>query len=138
MLKLGELFGKKDASKEPEKPMPFRIMTEFIPYKLYFNRKGTVSLHIRLKNLTGEPLMSSLIIELPKQLGFGEIGLTKEKEIRLGVLSPNEERESHIEVSGDNVTDKGEYTIAVTALAHYRDYGHILNAVRKRISLNVV
>ena len=35
-------------------------------------------------------------------------------------------------------TDPGEYTVTLTAMAHYRDYGHVINAVKKRTTLSVV
>jgi hypothetical protein len=34
--------------------------------------------------------------------------------------------------------DAGDYTMTLTAIAHYRDYAHVLNAVKKRTTLSVV
>ena len=43
-MKILDLFGKKDASSELNKTLPYRIMTEFTPYKLYANRRNSVML----------------------------------------------------------------------------------------------
>ena len=40
-------------------------------------------------------------------------------------------------IHGDAGTDKGEYTLSITAFIHYRDYGHVLNAVKKKAVLEV-
>ncbi len=137
-MKLPNLFGKKDVSSELEKASPYTIRTVFVPYKLYANRKGSAALQITLANATTEPLMTSVVVALPKQLSFGQIGIDKEKEVRLGTLGPKEEKEASIDIFSDAGTDKGEYTLQVSVFAHYRDYGHIINGIKKRVQLEVV
>ncbi|VVB77210.1 Uncharacterised protein [uncultured archaeon] len=136
-MKILDLFGKKDASSELSKTLPYRIMTEFSPYRLYANRKSSVLLMLKLKNLTTEPVLGSVVIELPKALSLDSTGLSAAKELRLGTIAPGEERESKVEIHGDAGTDKGEYTLSITAFIHYRDYGHVLNAVKKKTVLEV-
>ena len=70
-MKILDLFGKKDASSEMGKTLPYRIVTEFTPYKLYANRKSSVLLMMKLKNLTNEPV-----------LGLGRSGGPKSAEPR--------------------------------------------------------
>ncbi|MGI0141581.1 MAG: hypothetical protein ACREBF_02950 [Candidatus Micrarchaeales archaeon] len=137
-MKFPNLFGKKDVTGEVTKPSPFRILTEFVPYKIYANRKSSVTLSVKLKNLTTEPLMSSVVVKLPKQLSFDQMGLNQEKEVRLGDLGTNDEKEARIEIYGGPGVEKGEYTMGITAFAHYRDYAHVLNAVSKRTTIEVV
>jgi uncharacterized membrane protein len=137
-LKIFGPFGKKNVSEDLTKKSPYRIMTEWMPYKLYSGKKSTSSLTIKLKNMTGEALLTSVVAEVPKQLGFDEIGLTKQKEVRLGYLAPEEEKEVRIDVYNSSGADPGDYTVSLTAIAHYRDYGHILNAIRKRAMISVV
>jgi uncharacterized membrane protein len=132
------LFGKKDAVSELTKVSPYKLSTEWVPYKLYSNRKSSSTLVVRLKNVTNEILLTSVVAELPKQLGFEAVGLSKEREVRVGELPPGEEREVRLEVYSSMNTDPGDYTLNLTAMAHYRDYGHVLNAVKKRVSLEVV
>lgn len=138
IMKLFNLFGKKNVSDDISKAAPYRIITEFVPYKLYANRKSVSSLVVKLRNNTSEPLMTSLVVEVPRQLSLDEMGLQKAKEIRAGDVAPNEDKEFRTEIFGNQGTDKGDYTISVTAFAHYRDYGHVLNAMKKRTSIEVV
>ncbi len=137
-MKFPDLFGKKNVANEIQKETPYRILTEFVPYKLYANRRSSSMLSIRLKNLTKETLMSSLVVELPNKLSFDQIGMTRQREIRIGDLAANEEKESRIDVFSDVGTEKGDYTLTITAFAHYRDYGHVLNAIKKRTDIEVV
>jgi len=132
------LFGKKDASEDLIKGMPYRISTEWVPYKLYASRKSSSTLVIRVKNMTKEVLLTSVVIELPKQLAFDNISIEKEKELRLGELAPDEEREIRTEVMTTLSSDPGEYTLSLTAIAHYRDYGHVINEVKRRVAVEVV
>ncbi|MGB9732921.1 MAG: hypothetical protein ACP5P2_02145 [Candidatus Micrarchaeia archaeon] len=137
-MKIFSLFGKKDVSGELSKQAPYRIMTELVPYKLYSNRKSNVMMLIKIKNMTSEPLLSSVVIELPKGISFDEMGLANSKEIRIGELAPNEEKEIRADIYSNSGTEKGEYTVVLTAFAHYRDYGHVLNAMKKRSVIEVV
>src|SRR5271157_4845776 len=126
-MKILDLFGKKDSSSELNKTLPYRIVAEFTPYKLYANRRNSVLLMLNVKNLTNEPVLGSVVVELPKMLSLDDVGMSTAKELRLGTLAPGEEKESRVEVHGDAGTDKGEYTLSITAFIHYRDYGHVLN-----------
>jgi uncharacterized membrane protein len=132
------LFGKKDVSKELVKGSPYRLFTEWVPYKLYANKNSSCTLNVKLKNMTNESLLTSVVVELPDTLGFDHMGMVKQKELRIGDMGPNEEKEIGLEVFGGLGSDAGEYTITLTAMAHYRDYGHIINAVKKRTTLQVV
>ncbi|MDE1825630.1 MAG: hypothetical protein KGH61_00450 [Candidatus Micrarchaeota archaeon] len=137
-MKLPNFFGKKNVADEVARQPPFRLLTEFVPYKLYSDRRSSTTLGLSLKNLTGEPLMSSIVIELPKQLSFDQMGLNHEKELRLGDLAASEEKNARVEIFGGTSVEKGEYTINISAFAHYRDYGHVLNAIKKKSSIEVV
>lgn len=132
------IFGKRDVSADIEKSSPYRISTELVPYKLYSHRSGGASLFVRVKNITKEVLLTSVVAELPQQLGFDEIGVSKQREVHVGELAPDEEKELRMDVFNTLNADVGEYTLTLTAIAHYRDYAHVLNAVKKRTTLNVV
>ena len=132
------IFGKRDVATELTKSSPYKLTTEWVPYRLYANKNSSALLIIKIKNLTPEVLMTSVAAELPKNLAFEQMGLSKEREARLGDLGPNEEKEIRMEVFSGLTSDAGEYTIGLTAMAHYRDYGHILNAVKKRVLIEVV
>lgn len=137
-MKILNLFGKRDVSADLEKPVPYKLAIEFLPYKLFANRRSSSSMFIKIRNMTQEPLMTSLVIDVPTQLSLDETGLTKTKEVRLGDIPSETEKECRIDVYSSSSTDKGEYTISLTAFAHYRDYAHVLNSMKKRTALNVV
>ncbi len=133
-----DIFGKKDVSTDLSKDVPFMIRTEFTPYHLKSMEQSKVSLNIGVRNVTGEPVLGSVVVELPKRLSFDSIGASKQKEIRLGMMADKEEKNANVDIYGGTGTDKGTYTLTVTAFIHYRDYGHVINEVRKRTALEVI
>lgn len=133
-----DIFGKKNVSDALGARFPYMMKTEFVPYKLRSRERSSSTLIVNLKNITGEPVMGSVVVSVPRQLSLDSTGLAKEKEVKLGSMAPNEEREAKIDVYSDVGTDKGEYTITVTSFVHYRDYAHILNSMRKRTVLEAV
>ncbi|MGC8478635.1 MAG: hypothetical protein ACP5NE_01765 [Candidatus Micrarchaeia archaeon] len=137
-MSIFNIFGKKDVGSDLMKSPPYRIVTELVPYHIESNKKSSATLFIKLANLTSEPVLTSIVVETPSQLGFDEMGLSKEKEIRIGNMKPKEEKEIKVEVYGGLSTDKGAYTVSLTAIMHYLDYGHVINAVKKRMIINVV
>jgi len=132
------IFGKKDVSADITKNIPYRLVTEWTPYKMFSGRKSSVLLKVKLKNLTNEVLLTSLVVELPNKLSFDEIGMSKQREVRVGELAPEEEKEIGLNVYNGTDADPGEYTVSLAAIAHYRDYGHIINAIKKRTTVQVV
>jgi len=93
---------------------------------------------VKVMNITKEVLLTSVVAEVPGQLGFDEMNLSKQREVRLGELQPNELKEVRIPVYSSMKSDAGEYTLTLTAIAHYRDYGHVLNMVKKRVAVEIV
>lgn len=138
MVNFFGLFGKKNVADELTKQLPYRLYTEFVPYKLRANQKNSVRMFINIKNLTSEPALSSVVVEVPNGLSLDETGISKQKELRLGTLAPNEEKQVSIDIFADTGTDKGEYTLSLSAFVHYRDYGHVLNGVKKKTILEAV
>lgn len=132
------IFGKKDVASDLAKPSPYRVSTEWIPYKLYARKKSSAMLVIRLRNMTQEILLTSVVAELPKTLAFDTINVASQRESRIGEMAPGEEKELRFEVFSGLNSDPGEYTLNLTAIAHYRDYGHVINAVKKRVTVEVV
>lgn len=137
-MSLFNIFGKKDVSSELMKNPPYKLSVELVPYRLEAGKKSSAILYIHLANMTTEPVLTSVVIETPPQLGFDEMGIAKQKEIRIGSMNPREEKELRAEVFGGFNTEKGSYTLSLTAIMHYRDYGHVINAVKKRLMVNAV
>lgn len=133
-----DLFGKKDVGTDLRKQLPYNITTEFVPYKLKANTRGSTTLVVNLKNMTESPVTSSVVVEVPERISLDSTGMSKEKEVRLGTLAPNESKDAKVEIFSSAGTDKGEYTLTITAFIHYRDYAHVLNAMKKRTILEAV
>lgn len=130
-------------SKSPEASAPakspvFALAVAFRPLRLNARSENSVDLLMHLTNLDEKPVMCSVVIELPKGLGFDGVGLHKTKELRLGNLEGKVEKELAVTIVGNNQTPPGLYRIQVTAYSHYRDYAHVLNSVSKTIELRVV
>lgn len=133
-----DIFGKKDAAKEITKGPPYSVATELVPYKLYAKKGSSATLKIKLKNLTKDILLTSVVAEVPAKLGFDEMLVSKQRELRVGEVNPDEEKELNLALYSSLGSDPGEYTLTLTTIAHYRDYAHVLNAVKKRVSVEVV
>jgi hypothetical protein len=133
-----DLFGKKDVSGDITKKSPYTLRVRFNPYRLVANKNNSVNMVLSLKNVTGEPLLTSVVVKAPKLLSFDQMGLGNAREIRFGYLPPKEQKEINVEVFGRVQTPPAEYKMLITAFCHYRDYAHILNSVSKKISLRVV
>lgn len=133
-----DLFGKKDVKENLGMKAPYSISTSFTPFHVQANVRSRAALTMRIKNMTSEAVMGSVVVEVPDRLSLDETGFSKQKEVRFGTLGANEEKETAIDIFSGTQTDKGEYTIGVTAFVHYRDYAHVLNAVKKRAVLQAV
>jgi uncharacterized membrane protein len=132
------IFGKKDSAKEITKGPPYSVSTELVPYKLYAKKNSSASLSIKLRNLTKDVLLTSVVVESPGKIGFDEMLVSKQRELRIGDMQPGEDKEVRLSVYGGPGSDAGEYTLTLTAIAHYRDYAHVLNAVKKRVVVDIV
>lgn len=117
---------------------PFTLSIAFRPLRLSARADGSVDLLATVHNVSGMPQMCSLVVEVPKSLGFDGVGLHKTKELRLGQLGPDEQKEAAVTIVGGGQTQPGSYRLQVTAYAHYRDYTHVLNSVSKTVELRVV
>ena len=133
-----DIFGKKDSSKDITTGSPFMISTELVPYRLYARRNSSSTLMVRVKNVTKDIILTSVVAELPAKLGFDEMVLSKQREIRIGELPAGEEKEVKVNIYGNVGSEPGDYTLRLTTIAHYRDYSHVLNAVKKQIPISVV
>lgn len=137
-MKLFDIFGKKDVGEELVRKVPYGMKLTFHPYRLNANKMESVMLIIELKNLKEEVLLTSVIVQLPKNLGFDQTALSNAREIRLGEIKSGEEKVVKVEVWGNPRTDPGDYSIDITAVCHYRNYGYLLNAEKKEVVLRAV
>ncbi|MDE1870705.1 MAG: hypothetical protein KGI06_00510 [Candidatus Micrarchaeota archaeon] len=132
------IFGKKDSAKGITEGPPYSVSTELIPYRLYAKKASSATLNIKVKNLTKDILLTSVVAESAGKVGFDEMVVSKQREIRIGEMQPGEQKEVSLGIYSSIGSDAGEYTIALTTIAHYRDYAHVLNAIKKRVLIELV
>lgn len=133
-----DVFGKKDNAQGGTKGPPFTVATELFPYKLQAKKNSSASLIIKIKNVSKDAVLTSVVAEVPPQLGFDEMNLSKQKELKVGEIQPNELKEVKMNLYSSLKSDPGEYTVTLTTYAHYRDYTHVLDSVKKRISIDLI
>ncbi|VVB57630.1 Uncharacterised protein [uncultured archaeon] len=131
------LFGSSSSEAAP-KGSPFAFSYSFRPMRLTGRSNSSVDLLVDLRNASNSPQMCSLVVELPKALGFDGVGLHKTKELRLGTLEAGAQKSLPVSICGTSQTQPGVYRLKVTVYSHYRDYAHVLNSVSKIIELRVV
>ena len=132
------LFGKKDAATDITKGPPYSVSTELVPYRLYAKKSSSATLVVKVRNLTKDVLLTSVVAETPGNIGFDEMLVSKQREQRIGEMQPGDSKELKFNLYSSMASDAGEYTLGLTTIAHYRDYGHILNAVKKRVTIDIV
>ncbi|MCX6778011.1 MAG: hypothetical protein NT157_03955 [Candidatus Micrarchaeota archaeon] len=132
---LDRLFGKTDVSKELTGKMPYAVKTRFTPYRLTAHKNECVNLDVSVKNVSGEDLMTSVVVQVPNKLGVDATGLNKSREVRLGYMKAGEEKEVSVKICGSSATIPANYGLLVTVFCHYRDYQHVLNYVRRKVYL---
>jgi uncharacterized membrane protein len=77
-------------------------------------------------------------IEVPKSLGFENLGITKIKEIRIGELAAQKEKTVSFSICANSQTPAGTYSALLTVSQHYRDYSHVLNYAKKSVEVRAV
>lgn len=113
----------------------FSIDTVIHPFRIAAHKADYAQLDITVTNRFDKELMTSVIISVPKALGFEQSALSHQREIRVGMLGAGEAKSIRVQVWGTARTDPGSYDIKVFALSHYRDYSYVLNEVRKTVEL---
>ncbi len=134
-MALMDLFGKKQASDQSN---PFDLQFSFHPLRISANKPDYIELTVILKNVSSEEQLTSFTITVPHGLGFEQTGLSQEREIHLSFLKPGEEKRFKINIYGSQRTRAGDYPIKLYVASHYRNYGYVLNELRKSFSLRVV
>jgi len=133
---LDNLMGKKE---EPARAgLPFNVSTALRPVRLNARKENCLELLVTVANASNEPLMMSVNVEVPKPLGFENVGLTKIKEIRIGELAAQKEKTVSFSVCANSQTPAGVYSALLTVSQHYRDYSHVLNYAKKSVEVRVV
>lgn len=118
--------------------LPFNISTALRPVRLNARKENSLEVLVTIKNVSGAPIMASVSAEVPKSLGFENLGITKIKEIRIGELPSQKEKTVSFSVCASSQTPPGTYSVLVTVSHHYRDYSHVLNYAKKAVEVRAV
>ncbi|MFA6214739.1 MAG: hypothetical protein WC717_05685 [Candidatus Micrarchaeia archaeon] len=133
---LDGLMGKKEAP--AREGLPFNVSTSLRPVRLNARKENCLELLATVSNASDAPLMISLSLEVPKSLGFENLGIARIKEIRIGELAAQKERTIGFSVCANPQTPPGTYSAQLTVSQHYRDYSHVLNYAKKSVEVRVV
>lgn len=128
-----DIFGKKHVDPRAS----FSLKAETHPYSLPAGANDFVDLELGITSNSDAPLLTSLVIEVPKGLGFERSAISQVREIRLGFVKPGEGKFVKVQLWGTQRTGRGSYPVRVHALSHYNDYAHVLNDVRKTVEFRV-
>jgi hypothetical protein len=119
---------------------PFAVSLSFAPMRLSANRRHSVDLLVKVKNVSPETHLLSVDALLPKDalLGFDEACINKVTEKRVGEVRSGDSIEVPITIWGSNQTKEGNYGVGVTVYSHYMDYDKVLSYTKKSASLRSV
>jgi len=130
---LESLFGKKETITGP-----FKVKTTFHPYRLKSKTNDNIDMHLELTNNDEHKNKVSLKINVDRGIGIDSTMIKKTIVKKLGEMKPNEKKEIIIKIHSSSSTKAGEHKIGIVVYSHFRDYAHILNAMKKIVSLRVV
>ncbi|MEM0475270.1 MAG: hypothetical protein QW343_00535 [Candidatus Norongarragalinales archaeon] len=128
---LFELFGKKPLVGSSV----YALSCALHPFRLGAHKNDAVDLEVDLQNTSDKELLTSVVVEVQKPVSLDSTGLTNQREIRLGLLSPGERKQLKIAIYSNARVQPGTYDVRVFAVEHYRDYGHVINEVKKTLTL---
>lgn len=128
-----DLFGKKPVGGEGA----YTLACAFHPFRLSSRRGDAVDLEIDLTNASSVPLLTSLVVVVPKELGLDKTGLMQQREFRLGEMQPGDQKHFTVAICSTPKTTPSTYPVKVFAISNYRDYGHVLNEARRDLTIRV-
>lgn len=147
---VGDMMGILDSilgSEKPEVPEqasksanPFNVTVSFAPLRLNANKANSLTLIVKVKNVSGATQLVSVDALLPRDamLGFDPACINKAVEKRVGELKPGTSTEVSIPVWANSQTKEGSYPIDVTVFSHYIGYEKVLSYVKKSTAVRAV
>jgi uncharacterized membrane protein len=119
---------------------PFAVTLSFAPLRLAANKASSVSLVVKVKNISADPQIVSVDALLPKEVmvGFDPACINKAVEKRVGEMKSGETKDVQILVWSNNQTKEGTYPVDVTVFAHYIGYDKVMSYIKKNTTLRAV
>ena len=93
---------------------------------------------VTARNNSDKPQLVSVDFELPGDLGFEDIGVSKAKSVRLGEMGPGASGEAVFEVHPTHRARENEYLGKITAFVHYRDYNNVVEKAALNLTIRVI
>jgi hypothetical protein len=129
-------MGKKE---EPVRQgLPFNVATSLRPVRLNARKENCLELLVTITNASDKSFLASASLEVPRALGFENVGMAKIKEIRMGELPAQKGKTVSFSICANSQTPAGTYSALLTVSQHYRDYSHVLNYARKTVEVRAV
>jgi hypothetical protein len=100
--------------------------------------KETMTVTVRVKNVSEKPQMVSVDFEIPKDLGFDMTGVSQKKNARLSDIAPGETKEAAFEIHATHRASEKDYGALATGFVHYRDYNNVIEKVPLRATIRVL
>ncbi|HSB47524.1 MAG TPA: hypothetical protein VLD37_05910 [Candidatus Bilamarchaeum sp.] len=119
---------------------PFNVSVSFAPLRLSAMNRSSVTLSVKVKNVSGAVQLVSVDALLPKDslIGFDPACINKAAEKRVGELKPGQSIEANLTIWSSNQTKEGNYPVDVTVYSHYIGYDKVLSYLKKSTSLRAV
>ncbi|MFA4946034.1 MAG: hypothetical protein WC607_00625 [Candidatus Micrarchaeia archaeon] len=130
-----DLFGKKPAS--DASAGVYAVDYRVHPLRLRAHSPDYAKLDLTVTNVQAHEALTSVVFMVPKGLGFEQSCLSQQREIRLGPMAPGERRKITLNIWAGQRTQPGLYPVALFALSHYLDYGHVLNESKHKFAIRV-
>jgi uncharacterized membrane protein len=137
---LGSDKGAQEAPSEDKSSNPFNVSISFAPLRLSAKNRSSVSLVVKVKNISASPHLVSVDALLPRDamIGFDPACINKAAEKRLGELKPGASLDVPITIWSSNQTKEGTYPVEVTVYSHYIGYEKVLSYLKKSTALRAV
>ncbi len=114
------------------------LSTHCSPIRMSLAAKETMTVAVRVKNVSEKPQMVSVDFEIPKDLGFDMTGVSQRKNARLGDVAPGETKEAVFEVHATHRATEKDYPARVTGFVHFRDYNNVIDKAILNATIRVL
>ena len=131
---------KTEPAEEKKSDNPLNVTVTFSPLRLSANGKSSVSLSVKVKNVSRSPQLVSVDALLPKEamLGFDPACINKAAEKRVGEIKPGDSVEASMVIWSSSQTKEGNYPVEVTVYTHYIGFDKVLSYVKKSTAIRAV
>ncbi|MCC7571555.1 hypothetical protein KO465_09605 [Candidatus Micrarchaeota archaeon] len=114
---------------------PYIVKANLHPIRIKSKSNDSVILEVYIKNVTNDDQLTSVKLVTTKWLGVDPTTLKKEQTLKLGNLSPGEDKTVEFKIHSNSGTPQGSHKLGLVVCSHFKDYEQSLNKVKKIIEL---